>query len=91
MIGPPADPPNCSRSAGVTCPVKWLACIGGRGIASKGVGGAVQAVGARLDPNVYDRAVPEAVFRLGILLGTEFLNGIDGHAGTGISALIHLI
>ena len=46
----------------------------------------MNAVGARLDPNVYDRAVLPAIFRLGILLGTELLDGVDGHEGARISA-----
>ena len=45
----------------------------------------MQTVGARLDPDVYDRTVFPAIFRLGILLGIEFLNCIDGHFGGDVS------
>ena len=45
----------------------------------------MQGVGARLDPHVYNRSVPPAVFSRGVLLGIEFLNGIDGERAGGIS------
>jgi len=45
----------------------------------------VKTVGAGLYPDVYNRAIPPALFRLGILRGIEFLDRIDGQNGGSIS------
>ena len=68
-----------------------IARIGGLGVPSKGVGRAVKAVRAGLDADVDDRAFLPAIFRLGILLGVEFLDGVDGQNGAGISAAVSAI
>ena len=59
--------------------------IGLHRIAAEGKAGAMQGIGARFDPHVYNRSVPPAVFSRGVLLGIEFLNGIDGERTGGIS------
>ena len=59
-------------------PSEVVGRIRGAGVAPKRVGRAVKTVGARLDPNGYDRALLPAIFRLGVLLGIEFLDRIDG-------------
>ena len=51
----------------------------------------MNAVGARFDPDVHDRAVSKAILRLGHLLGAELLYGVDGNEGTGISPVVNVI
>src|SRR5712672_2422172 len=46
--------------------------------AAKGVGRSVKAVGSGLQTDIGDRPGLKAIFRLGILLRLEFLNGVDG-------------
>ena len=45
----------------------------------------MQIVRAGLDANVHDRTGLPAVFRSGIFLGLEFVDGIDRHDRSGIA------
>src|ERR1017187_6022897 len=57
-----------------------------RRVAAKGVGGAVDVIGARLQCNVDDGTGLPAVFCRRILLNIEFLNGVDGKDGRRVSS-----
>ena len=54
-------------------------------VAAKGERGAVQAVGAGLETDVDHRSRLPSIFRGGILLDVEFLDGINGQNGGGVS------
>src|SRR5579864_5376198 len=69
-------------------PGEIIGRIGGGGVSPEGISRAVKGVCTRLDPNVYERAVPKTILRLGIRRGTEFLDGVDGHQGGCISAAV---
>src|SRR5579863_10624613 len=58
---------------------KEVPCIGCLSIASKGVSRTVNRIGSRLDSDVNHRTRPPAIFRLRVLLGIKFLDGIDGY------------
>src|ERR1700722_14787248 len=60
-------------------------------VAAKTVGSAVYIVGSRLGSNVDERADSPAVFRSGVLLGIEFLDGIDGQGARCSSSLVSVI
>ena len=68
------------RGLFVMVPVLWIVRARG-GVAAEGPSRAVNAVRARFYRNVYDRAVPPAIFRFGILLRVKFLDGINGQDG----------
>ena len=48
----------------------------------------MNAIGSRLDPKVYGRSVPPAIFRRRVLLGAEFLNGIQRQLGDPLPPLL---
>src|SRR2546425_7367757 len=57
--------------------IEEVACVQG-GVAAEGVGGAVERVGPRLQPDIDDRSRLPTVFRARILLEVELLDGVDG-------------